>query len=102
MGKTPRRVCLDTSVVIDYLRQTKETENLIEKLHTKFDEVALTAITVYELLLGVEYLGGRDRPEVEAIIKSSIILPLPSSPFSLHPLTDKLLFRAELKDTSFQ
>ena len=76
MEKRLGRVCLDTNVVIDYLRQTKETEGLIEKLHLRFDEVALTAITVYELLLGVEYLGGKDRPEVDAMIKSSVILPL--------------------------
>ncbi|MFC1719410.1 type II toxin-antitoxin system VapC family toxin [Candidatus Poribacteria bacterium] len=76
MEKRPRRVCLDTNVVIDYLRQTKGTEDLIEKLYLRFDEVALTVITVYELLLGVEYLDGKDRPEVEAIIRSSIILPL--------------------------
>ena len=76
MEKRPGRVCLDTNVVIDYLKQTKGTEDLIEKLHLRFDEVALTTITVYELLLGVEYLGGKDRSEVEAIIKSSIILPL--------------------------
>jgi tRNA(fMet)-specific endonuclease VapC len=76
MEKRLGRVCLDTNVVIDYLRQTKGTEGLVEKLHLRFDEIALTVITVYELLLGVEYLGGKERPEIEAIIKSSIILPL--------------------------
>jgi len=76
MEKRPRKVCLDTNVVIDYLKQTKETEGLIERLYLRFDEVALTVITVYELLLGVEYLGGKDRPEVDAIIKSSVVLPL--------------------------
>ena len=76
MEEKVRSVCLDTDIVIDYLKQTEETENLIEKLHLKFDEVVLTAITVYELLVGVEYLDGKDRPEIEAIIKSSYILPL--------------------------
>ncbi len=76
MEREPRRICLDTDIVIDYLRQTEETENLAEKLYLRFDEIALTAITVYELLLGVEYLGGKNRSEVEAIIESSLILPL--------------------------
>lgn len=76
MEKRLGRVCLDTNVVIDYLRQTKETQDIIEKLHLRFDEISLTTITVYELLLGVEYLGGKDRAEVDAIIRSSIILPL--------------------------
>jgi len=76
MEEELRRVCLDTDVVIDYLKQTEETENLIEKLHLKFDEVVLTVITVYELLVGVEYLDGKDRPEIEAIIESSCVLPL--------------------------
>ena len=76
MEERPRRACLDTNVVIDYLKQAKGTEYLIEKLYGRFDEIALTAITVYELLLGVEYLGGKDRPEIEEIINSSIILPL--------------------------
>jgi tRNA(fMet)-specific endonuclease VapC len=33
-------------------------------------------VTVYELLVGVEYLDGKDRPEIESIIKSSRVLPL--------------------------
>jgi hypothetical protein len=45
MEEELRTVCLDTDVVIDYLKQTKETENLIERLHLQFDEVVLTAIT---------------------------------------------------------
>jgi predicted nucleic acid-binding protein len=52
MEREPRRVCLDTDIVIDYLKQTGETEELVEKLYLRFDEIALTAITVYELLLG--------------------------------------------------
>jgi len=75
MEKEPGRVCLDTDVVIDYLKGTEETEDLIEKLHLRFDEVVLTAITVYELFVGVEYLDGKDREEIEAIVKSSSILP---------------------------
>lgn len=76
MEREPRRICLDTDIVIDYLKQTGETDDLVEKLYIRFDEIALTAITVYELLLGVEYLGGKNRSEVEAIIESSLVLPL--------------------------
>ena len=76
MADETRRVCLDTDVVIDYLKGTEETSDIIQKLYFKFDEIALTVITVYELLFGVEYMGGKDRLEIETIISSSCILPL--------------------------
>lgn len=76
MEKKDRRICLDTDIIIDYLRGAKEIETLIEKLLYTFDEIVITAITVYELFAGVEYSGGKGRDKVEAVLKvCSIILP---------------------------
>jgi tRNA(fMet)-specific endonuclease VapC len=76
MGEGSGKICLDTDIIIDYLKETKETENLMKKLYNKFDEIVLTTITIYELLVGVEYLGGKDRDDVETIIRNSSILLL--------------------------
>jgi len=76
MGEGPGKICLDTDIIIDYLKETKETENLMKKLYNKFDEIVLTTVTIYELLVGVEYLGGKDRDDVETVIRNSSILLL--------------------------
>ncbi len=76
MAKEARKVCLDTDIIIDYLRKTKETENLIDRLLNKFDDINITTITVYELLIGIEYSDGKGRNYVEEIIKTITILPL--------------------------
>ena len=76
MGEGSRKICLDTDIIIDYLKETKETENLMKKLYNKFDEIVLTTVTIYELLVGVEYLGGKDRDDVETVIRNSSILLL--------------------------
>ena len=76
MGEGSGKICLDTDIIIDYLKETKETENLMKKLFNKFDEIVLTTVTIYELLAGVEYLGGKDRDDVETVIRNSSILLL--------------------------
>ena len=76
MGEGSGKICLDTDIIIDYLKETKETENLMKKLFNKFDEIVLTTVTIYELLVGVEYLGGKDRDDVETVIRNSSILLL--------------------------
>jgi tRNA(fMet)-specific endonuclease VapC len=76
MGEGSGKICLDTDIIIDYLKETKETENLMKKLYSKFDEIVLTTVTIYELLVGVEYLGGKDRDDVETVIRNSSILLL--------------------------
>ena len=76
MGEGSGKICLDTDIIIDYLKETKETENLMKKLYNKFDEIVLTTVTIYELLVGVEYLGGKDRDDVETVIRNSSILLL--------------------------
>jgi len=76
MGEGSGKICLDTDIIIDYLKETKETENLMKKLYNKFDEIVLTTVTIYELLAGVEYLGGKDRDDVETVIRNSSILLL--------------------------
>jgi tRNA(fMet)-specific endonuclease VapC len=74
VGKGTGKICLDTDIIIDYLRETEETQNLVEILFDRFDEIAITAITAYELLMGVESSNGKDRNRVEAIIKITSIL----------------------------
>jgi len=76
MGEGSGKICLDTDIIIDYLKETKETENLMKKLYNKFDEIVLTTVTMYELLVGVEYLGGKDRDDIETVIRNSSILLL--------------------------
>jgi len=76
MGEGSGKICLDTDIIIDYLKETKETENLMKKLYNKFDEIVLTTVTIYELLVGVEYLGGKDRDDVETVIRNCSILLL--------------------------
>jgi tRNA(fMet)-specific endonuclease VapC len=75
VAKGTGKVCLDTDVIIDYLRKTKETENLTSKLLNGFNDITITTITVYELLIGVEYSGGKGRNDVEEIIDTITILP---------------------------
>jgi predicted nucleic acid-binding protein len=48
----------------------------MKKLYNKFDEIVLTTVTIYELLVGVEYLGGKDRDDIETVIRNSSILLL--------------------------
>lgn len=97
MAKRTRKVCLDTDIVIDYLRKTKETENLINRLLLKFDEITITIITVYELLIGVEYSDGRGRNDVEEIIDTITILP-----FDVKASREAAKISAELKKSGQQ
>jgi len=74
MAEKIRKVCLDTDIIIDYLRGKEYAKGLVEKLQLRFDQVAITAITMYELLVGVEYMDGKDRAKVETIINTSNVL----------------------------
>jgi len=97
MAKRTGKVCLDTDIVIDYLRKTKETENLINRLLLKFDEITITIITVYELLIGVEYSDGRGHNDVEEIIDMITILP-----FDIKASREAAKITAELKKSGQQ
>jgi len=75
MAERSGKICLDTDIMIDYLKGKEYAKDLIEKLYLEFGKITITAITMYELLIGVEYMDGKDRAEVEAIISTSDILP---------------------------
>lgn len=92
-----RKVCLDTDIIIDYLKETEETNDLIKKLYLKFDEIVTTAITSYELLVGVEYIQGRDRIKVENILNDIDVLP-----FSKEVSRESAKVAAELKKSGKQ
>jgi predicted nucleic acid-binding protein len=97
VAKRTGKVCLDTDIVIDYLRKTKETENLINKLFSRFSDTTITIITVYELLIGVEYSDGRGRNDVEEIINIITILP-----FDVKASREAAKITAELKKSGQQ
>ncbi|MHA1682328.1 MAG: type II toxin-antitoxin system VapC family toxin [Promethearchaeota archaeon] len=44
-------MCLDTNILVSFLRNDKTTVEIIEKLENK-DEIALTAVTLFELYYG--------------------------------------------------
>ena len=43
------------------------------RLLNKFDDINITTITVYELLIGIEYSGGKGRNYVEEIINLTML-----------------------------
>lgn len=92
-----RKVCLDTDIIIDYLKETEETNDLIKKLYLKFDEIITTAVTSYELLVGVEYMQGKDRVKVENILNDIDVLP-----FSKEVSLESAKVSAELKKSGKQ
>ena len=97
MAERIRKVCLDTDIIIDYLKNTKETQDLTERLYLKFDEIITTAITAYELLAGVEYMQGKDRARVEDIINGIDVLP-----FSKESSRESAKISAELRRSGKQ
>jgi len=97
MAEKTRKVCLDTDIIIDYLKDTAETNDLIERLYLKFDEIITTAITSYELLVGVEYMQGKDRAKVENILRDIDVLP-----FSKEASRESAKVSAELKKSGKQ
>jgi tRNA(fMet)-specific endonuclease VapC len=75
LGKVFGKICLDTSIIINYIRGKDGYKDLIEKIYIRFDEVSITVINIYELLVGVEYRNGKDRDQVEYFIENSSVLP---------------------------
>ncbi len=67
------RICLDTSVIIDFLKGREQTIPAVKRA-IKRSDCFLTSITVYELLFGV----ARTKKEIreEALLGTMTILPL--------------------------
>jgi len=47
-----RRILVDTTVLIDFLRKEKKEKSLLWKLREKYSYIAISAISVFELFAG--------------------------------------------------
>jgi tRNA(fMet)-specific endonuclease VapC len=69
------RLCLDTSLLIGYLREREPEASLVE-FHIQQSDCCVTAMTVYELLFGAERSGRKDGSERErALLDALTVLP---------------------------
>lgn len=57
-------VCLDSDVLIDFLRNDTKTINLIENLKQQGKTISITSINCFELLKGVPKLSKMDKNKV--------------------------------------
>jgi tRNA(fMet)-specific endonuclease VapC len=70
-------VCLDTTFVIDFIRNDKGAVNLFEKL--KFGEsITIASPSIMEVMLGVHlsFKPEKERNEIMILLSSARILPL--------------------------
>ena len=58
-----RKVLVDTSVIIDYLRKTKKEESIFWKVINNYDCV-ISVVTIFEL-----YSGAKNKQHIEAVDK---------------------------------
>lgn len=61
-------ICLDSSTLIDLLKNKKEAVKKIEEIHK--EDIATTRINIFEILLGVFIKKGKDKQKFSERIKS--------------------------------
>lgn len=71
-------VLLDTTFLIDVERDEIELDSVIEDE----DDVAVAAVSVAEILVGVELASAKHRPEREAFV-SDVVSSIPIVPYDL-------------------
>lgn len=91
MGQRFQKVCIDTDVLIDYLKGDRTASMLLERTAGKHEEICITSITVYELLLGVEISGKGEKEVAELLGLFSIIA------FDKESASEAAIISAELR-----
>lgn len=67
-------VCIDTNVVIDFLKGRKTVTNKIISLDNNGCDFTVSPITVYEVLFGSWFYNSREIPQVEQFFNSVTVL----------------------------
>ncbi|MCK4929006.1 MAG: type II toxin-antitoxin system VapC family toxin [Methanosarcinales archaeon] len=67
-------VCIDTNIVIDFLKGRKSVTKKIFSLDSEGYEFAVSPITVYEVLFGSWFYNSKEIPKVEQFFDSVTVL----------------------------
>jgi len=48
-----RKILIDTSIVIEYVRKQNKAKTILYKLYKSYDELFISSVTVFEIFVGV-------------------------------------------------
>lgn len=73
-------IIFDTSAIIDFLRGGKDTRSIVESVEETGDRVAMTAVSLFELLSPIEHRRlHKEEAAVRAFAQQAIVLGLDSN-----------------------